>query len=96
MSELRCTEHGSAVRFDVRVRPRASRSEIAGTLNGALVVRLQAAPVDDAANDALIRLLAQSLGVRRSGVRIVAGHKARGKIVEVTGIGCGDLRRISS
>lgn len=96
MSELRCAEHGDGVRFDVRVRPRASRTEIAGTLNGALVVRLQAAPVDDAANDALVRLLAESLGVRRSGVRIVSGHKARGKIVEVTGIGCGDVHRISS
>lgn len=74
------------VRFPVRVQPRASRSEVCGTFNGALRVRLRAPPVDGAANDALIALLAELLGVPRQHVRIVAGLTSRSKIVEIEGI----------
>ena len=51
----------------------------------ALKVRLQAQPVDDAANEALIGLIAAALGVSRGAVRIVRGARARSKVVEVVG-----------
>jgi uncharacterized protein (TIGR00251 family) len=51
-----------------------------------LKVRLQAPPVDGAANDALVTFLADELGVPRRGVRIVAGSTSRSKTVEVDGI----------
>jgi uncharacterized protein (TIGR00251 family) len=79
-------ERGSAVRFSVRVQPRASRSEVCGSFNGALRVRLQAPPVDGAANEALVSLLADALGVTRRQVRILAGAASRSKVVEVDGV----------
>lgn len=74
------------VRFRVRVQPRASRNEVAGELGGALKIRLQAPPVDGAANEALVAFLADELGVPRKVVRIVFGSTSRSKTVEVDGI----------
>ena len=71
------------VRFEVRVQPRASRNEIVGTQNGVLRVRLQAPPVDGAANEALIAFMADELGVSRREVRIVSGFGSRNKVLEV-------------
>lgn len=51
----------------------------------AIKIRLTSPPVDDAANEELIVLLARELGVPRSGVRIVSGARARSKVVEVVG-----------
>ena len=64
---------GSSVRVSVHVQPRATRSEIVGLHGEALKVRLQAPPVDGAANEALVTLLAERLGVARRSVRVVAG-----------------------
>lgn len=69
----------------VHVQPRASRSEVVGTHGSALKVRIQAPPVEGAANDAVIELLAERLGVPRRAVRIVAGSSSRGKTVEIDG-----------
>ena len=57
-----------------------------GAHGGALRVRLQAPPVDGAANEALIELLAEALGVPRRSVRIVAGTASRSKTVDVDGV----------
>jgi len=73
------------VRVSVHVQPRASRSEIIGQHGAALKVRLQAPPVDGAANEALVQLLSDSLGVSRRSVRVVAGATSRTKTVEVVG-----------
>jgi uncharacterized protein YggU (UPF0235/DUF167 family) len=51
----------------------------------ALKIRLSAPPVDNAANEALIELIAKALGVPRRSVRIVSGSTSRFKIVEVVG-----------
>jgi uncharacterized protein (TIGR00251 family) len=82
---LAISERPGTTRFDVRVQPRASRDEIAGAFGGALRVRLRAPPVDGAANEALVGFLAESLGVSRRNVRIVAGHAGRQKTIEVDG-----------
>jgi uncharacterized protein len=84
-STIEVQERGGAVTFAVRVIPRASRDAIEGEYQGAVKVRLTAPPVDDRANDALIRLLAERLNVPRSAVRIVAGGRSRTKRVEITG-----------
>jgi uncharacterized protein (TIGR00251 family) len=78
-------KHGDDVVFAVRVAPRASRNAIEGEFQGALKVRLTAPPVDDRANTALRRLLAEHLNVPVSAVRIVAGEKSRTKRVAVAG-----------
>jgi len=51
-----------------------------------LVVRVMAPPLDGRANDAVCRLLAGALGVRRSAVTIVRGDRARDKLVAIEGI----------
>jgi uncharacterized protein (TIGR00251 family) len=76
-------KHGS-VTFQVYVVPRASRSEIVGEYNGALRVRLAAAPVDGAANEELIAVLAKALHVSRSAVEINSGHTSKLKRVTVS------------
>jgi hypothetical protein len=80
-----------AVRFAVRVVPRAKRSAVEGVHGDALKVRLAAAPVDGAANDALVRVLALTLDVARSRVRIVHGLTSRTKTVEVGGFSVTEL-----
>ena len=82
---LRVEVRGGAVRVRVHVQPRATRSEIVGLHGAALKVRLQAPPVDGAANEALVTLLAERLGVARRAVRVVAGASSRAKTVEVEG-----------
>ncbi len=78
------TADGAA--FNVRVIPRARRSRLAGTRGDALLVRLQAPPVDGAANDELIEVLASALQVPKRAVSIVAGDRSRQKRVKVLGI----------
>jgi uncharacterized protein (TIGR00251 family) len=82
---LKYSETDGTLTFTVQVSPRASRSEIVGEHNGALRVRLAAPPVDGAANEELIRILAQALNVSRKGVRIMAGHTSKTKRVSVVG-----------
>jgi uncharacterized protein (TIGR00251 family) len=80
-------------RIRVRLTPRAKRAEIgAPRADGTLPVRVTAPPVDGKANAALCKLLAERLGVAPSRVRVVKGHTARDKIVELEGVTDADLR----
>ena len=72
--------------LDVRVVPRAGRSGVAGLRDGALLVRLAAAPVDGAANAELIDVLARALDVPKRSIEIVAGDRSRSKRVRVDGM----------
>jgi uncharacterized protein len=69
--------------LEVRVIPRAQKTEFSGERDGRMVVRLAAPPVDDAANAALIAFLAEHYNVPRSRVRIVSGKRSRNKRVEI-------------
>jgi uncharacterized protein (TIGR00251 family) len=72
--------------IDVRVVPRSGRSTIAGSRDGALLVRLTAPPVEGAANAELIAILAEALGVPKRSVTIASGEHSKRKRIEVTGI----------
>jgi uncharacterized protein len=72
--------------LDIRVIPRAKRTEVAGERDGALVVRLAAPPVEGAANSALIDLLASVLDLPRRNILIVSGEKSRCKRVAISGV----------
>jgi len=75
----------SDVRFAVRLTPRAALDQIDGVADGILRARVGAPAVEGAANNALIRLIAEELGVARTSVRIVAGASSRQKLVVVDG-----------
>ncbi len=83
----------SGARVCLRVQPRASRDEIAGVAGGAVRVRLRAPPVEGAANDALLRFLADRLDVSRASLTLVSGRTARTKLVEVRGLLAEDVGR---
>ena len=70
----------------VYVVPRAKRTEFAGHYGDAVRVRLSAPPVDGAANDELVRFLAERLGVPRRAITIRSGASSRRKTVAITGL----------
>ena len=72
--------------LEIRVIPRAGRSGFAGLRDGALLVRLAAAPVDGAANDELIALIARALRIPKRDITIVSGERARSKRIRIAGI----------
>jgi uncharacterized protein (TIGR00251 family) len=92
LNELALHEHRDAVSFEVRVAPRASRAAIAGVHAGALKVSLTAAPVDGAANAALIALLAAELALPKRALTIARGEHSRNKTVRVEGIDAAGVR----
>ncbi len=81
------------VRLRLRIQPRASREEVAGVAGDAIRVRLSAPPVEGAANEALVRFLADRLDVSRSAVDLVSGQTSRNKLVEVHGVSVEEARR---
>ena len=76
----------SGLTFAVRVTPRAGRTAIAGLRGNALAIRVAAAPVDGAANDALIAFLAETFDRPRRDITIVAGSTSRDKRVAIAGL----------
>ncbi len=77
----------------VRVQPRASRDEVAGMSAGVVRIRLTAPPVENRANEALVRFLAGALDVPRAQVEIVTGGRGRNKVVRVRGLAPQELYR---
>lgn len=75
-----------AVVLPVHVVPRAARNEIVSVEGEPLKVRVTAPPVKGKANEALVKLLAKALGLRKDQVEIVSGHTARRKMVRVEGV----------
>lgn len=80
--------------IDCRVIPRASVTQVAGIRHGALLVRVAAPPVGDAANDELVAYLAALFKAPRRMVRITAGIRSRRKRVVVDGVSTEFVRRV--
>jgi uncharacterized protein len=76
----------------VRVQPRASREELAGEREGALLVRLTTPPVEGRANRALARLMAETFDVPASSVTVVRGARGRDKLIHVAGVSAAVVR----
>jgi uncharacterized protein len=77
-------ESGSLI-FNIRVVPRASRSEVVGEFDGGLKVRIAAPPVDGAANEEVVKVLAREFRCPRADVSILAGQTSKTKRVRVSG-----------
>lgn len=78
----------------MRVHPRASKSGVAGEIDGVLKVRLAAPPVEGRANEELIRLLARLFDAPRQRIAILSGQTSKNKVVSVGGISIDEASRI--
>jgi uncharacterized protein (TIGR00251 family) len=83
------------ITLNVRVIPRARKTECAGFRDDALVIRIAAPPVEGAANDALIAYFSAALHVPRRAVRIVSGEHGRQKRVSIDGATNEQIRALS-
>ncbi len=80
------TTHSDSVTLAIKLQPRASRNEIGAATGPELRIKVTAPPVDAAANEALLRLLADALDCPRGKVDLIRGHTARHKTVKVYGL----------
>ena len=74
------------VSLAIKLQPRASANEIGEPLGNELRIKVTAPPVDAAANEALIRLLAERLDCPRGRIELLRGHTSRHKVVKVHGV----------
>ena len=70
-------------RLNIKVVPGASRDQIVGWLGDALKIKVTAPPEKGKANEAVVTLLAKTLGVRRDNIEIVSGHGSPAKTVDI-------------
>jgi uncharacterized protein (TIGR00251 family) len=83
---IRIEEKNGCVSFNVRVQPRASRTELAGEHDGAIKLRISAPPVDNKANEECKKFLAKLLDVASNAVEIIQGESSRSKVIRVRGV----------
>lgn len=77
----------------IRVIPRSGRNVLRWEADGSLKAHLTAPPVDGAANEALVALLAQQLSLPKRNIRIVRGSTSRQKTVEITGLSLEEIQQ---
>jgi uncharacterized protein (TIGR00251 family) len=80
------TAQPDGVTLAIRLQPRASRNEVGEPQGPELRIRVTAPPVDAAANEALLRLLADTLDCPRGKVALVRGHTSRHKTIKIQGL----------
>jgi uncharacterized protein YggU (UPF0235/DUF167 family) len=86
-----------STRLRLRVSPGARSAAVVGRHGDAWKIRVAAAPEGGHANDAVLRLLAETLSLPRDAVKLVSGHGARDKIVQLAGLDSTQIdRRLSS
>lgn len=72
--------------LSVKLQPRSSANAIVGPRAGELCVKVTAPPVDAAANEALLRLLAETFDCPRGRLELMRGHTSRHKVVKLHGL----------
>jgi uncharacterized protein (TIGR00251 family) len=80
------SERPEGTRLFLKVQPRARGNEIGPATGDVLKIRVTAPPVDSAANEAVIKLLAKQLDCAKGSIRLVGGRTSRGKVVAVRGM----------
>ena len=83
--------HQDGVILAVKLQPRASKNEIVGAIGDELKVKVTAPPVESAANEALVQLLAKTLDCAPGAVQLVRGHTSRHKQVFVRGVALAEV-----
>ena len=87
-------ETKDAVIFNIRVVPRSSRCELVEIQEDALKIKITAPPVEGKANEECIKFIADKLGISKSRVAIIAGHKSKRKTIAVSGLKSRDIKSI--
>ena len=87
------TEKDGAVTLDIAVKPRSSREGIGPVQGDRLCVAVNAPPVDGKANEAVVRVLAETFKVARSAVTIVRGETGRKKTIRIAGVTAAAIHR---
>lgn len=77
----------------LRVQPGSPKNETQGIHNNRLKVRLTSPPVEGRANDCLIGFLSKLLGIKKSALALIAGHKSRDKTVKISGASVGEVEK---
>lgn len=84
-------QQSDGVLLAIKLQPRASKNEISGALGEELKIKVTAPPVDAAANQALIELLAEALKCSRGQVQLVRGQTSRHKTIRIVGISAAEI-----
>jgi len=79
--------------LSIKLQPRASVNAIGDVMGSELRVKVTAPPVDSAANEALIRFLAETLNCARNKIELVRGHTSRHKTVRLHGMSAEDVAK---
>jgi uncharacterized protein len=85
------SDQKDGVLLAVKLQPRASKNEIGGPLGQELRIKVTAPPVDAAANEALLRLLAETLDCPRGAVQLVRGQTSRHKSIRISGLAAAEV-----
>ncbi len=72
------------ITLTLHIQPGAKKTEFAGLHGEALKIRLAAPPVDGMANEALVKFLAEMLGLPKSAVSLKSGQRSRRKVLEIS------------
>lgn len=72
--------------IDVKIQPRSSRQEIVGWVGSFLKIKLTSPPVENQANQELIKLLSKKLGISKSSITIITGQTSSIKKLKVSGL----------
>lgn len=84
-------EQPDGILLAIKLQPRASKNEIGAPPGDELKIKVTAPPVDAAANEALIELLAEKFDCARGRIELVRGHKSRHKTVRLHGFKPDDI-----
>ncbi|MBI5706502.1 MAG: DUF167 domain-containing protein [Armatimonadetes bacterium] len=79
--------------LNVKVAPRASRTQVSLQPDGSVKVWVTAPPADGQANEAVIEALSRALSTAKSNLEITRGHSGRDKIVKVLGLSAAEVQR---
>ncbi len=96
MSSLNVREERGGIIFQVRVLPRSSKNLVAGVSGGMLKIKLTAPPVEDAANEMLLRFLSEKLNIPKTKISIIRGRSSRSKTILAEGLGVAALEELAS
>jgi uncharacterized protein len=91
----RVAAHGR-ITLTLHIQPGAKKTEFAGLHGDALKIRLAAPPVDGKANDALVKFVAETLGLPKSAVTLKSGQTSRRKVLELVGAAASAVEVLAS